>query len=49
MAEVFFFIAAIGAVGEEGGAVNTYGDVARLPVDEIIPVADTVKIRPDPE
>jgi thiamine biosynthesis protein ThiC len=29
--------------------IREHGDVAQLPVDEIIPVADTVKVRPDPE
>jgi Protein of unknown function (DUF4242) len=30
-------------------AIRKHGDVADLPVDEIIPVADTVIVRPDPE
>jgi hypothetical protein len=29
--------------------IREHGDVARLPVDEIIPIADTVVVRPDPE
>lgn len=35
------------ATSEE--AIRKHGDVARLPVDEVIPVADTVVVRPDPE
>jgi thiamine biosynthesis protein ThiC len=30
-------------------AIRKHASVAELPVDEIIPVADTVIIRPDPE
>jgi hypothetical protein len=30
-------------------AIRKHGDVARLPVDEVIPIADTVVVRPDPE
>lgn len=30
-------------------AIRKHGDVAQLPVDEVIPVADTVLVRPDPE
>ena len=30
-------------------AIRKHGDVARLPVDEVIPIADTVLVRPDPE
>jgi hypothetical protein len=30
-------------------AIRKHGDLADLPVDEIIPVADTVIVRPDPE
>jgi hypothetical protein len=30
-------------------AIREHADVAELPVDEIIPIADTVIIRPDPE
>jgi hypothetical protein len=30
-------------------AIRKHADVAELPVDEIIPIADTVIIRPDPE
>jgi Protein of unknown function (DUF4242) len=30
-------------------AIRKHGDVAELPVDEIIPIADTVIVRPDPE
>jgi hypothetical protein len=30
-------------------AIRKHGDVARLPVDEVIPIADTVIVRPDPE
>lgn len=35
------------ATGEE--AIRKHGDLARLPVDEVIPIADTVIVRPDPE
>jgi hypothetical protein len=35
------------ATGEE--AIRKHGDVADLPVDEVIPIADTVITRPDPE
>ena len=30
-------------------AIKKHGDRAELPVDEVIPVADTVVMRPDPE
>ena len=30
-------------------AIRAHADAADLPVDEIIPVADTVLVRPDPE
>jgi thiamine biosynthesis protein ThiC len=30
-------------------AIRKHGDAAQLPVDEVIPVADTVLVRPDPE
>ena len=30
-------------------AIKKHAEIAELPVDEIIPVADTVVIRPDPE
>jgi Protein of unknown function (DUF4242) len=30
-------------------AIRKHGDVAKLPVDEVIPIADTVIVRPDPE
>jgi hypothetical protein len=30
-------------------AIRKHGDIADLPVDEIIPIADTVVVRPDPE
>jgi hypothetical protein len=30
-------------------AIRKHASVADLPVDEIIPVADTVVVRPDPE
>jgi hypothetical protein len=30
-------------------AIRKHAEVAELPVDEIIPVADTVVVRPDPE
>jgi Protein of unknown function (DUF4242) len=30
-------------------AIRDHGDPADLPVDEVIPVADTVIVRPDPE
>jgi hypothetical protein len=35
------------ATSEE--AIREHGELADLPVDEVIPVADTVIIRPDPE
>jgi Nickel responsive protein SCO4226-like len=35
------------ATSEE--AIRKHSDVARLPVDEVIPIADTVVVRPDPE
>ena len=30
-------------------AIQTHADNAELPVDEIIPIGDTVLVRPDPE
>lgn len=30
-------------------AIRKHGDLADLPVDEVIPIADTVLVRPDPE
>ena len=30
-------------------AIRKHADVAELPVDEIVPIADTVIVRPDPE
>ena len=30
-------------------AIRKHGELADLPVDEVIPVADTVIVRPDPE
>ena len=30
-------------------AIRKHGDLAQLPVDEVIPIADTVIVRPDPE
>jgi hypothetical protein len=30
-------------------AIRKHADLADLPVDEIIPIADTVVVRPDPE
>ena len=35
------------ATGED--AIRKHGDLAQLPVDEVIPIADTVIVRPDPE
>jgi hypothetical protein len=35
------------ATGEE--AIRKHADLADLPVDEVIPIADTVIVRPDPE
>ena len=35
------------ATGEE--AIRKHAELAELPVDEVIPVADTVIVRPDPE
>jgi len=35
------------ATGED--AIRKHADLAELPVDEVIPVADTVIVRPDPE
>ena len=29
--------------------IREHGDLAGLPVDEVIPIADTVIVRPDPE
>ena len=30
-------------------AIREHGNAAQLPVDEVIPIADTVVVRPDPE
>jgi thiamine biosynthesis protein ThiC len=30
-------------------AIRKHGELADLPVDEVIPIADTVIVRPDPE
>jgi thiamine biosynthesis protein ThiC len=30
-------------------AIRKHGEIADLPVDEVIPIADTVIVRPDPE
>ena len=30
-------------------AIRRHGELADLPVDEVIPIADTVIVRPDPE
>jgi sporulation protein YlmC with PRC-barrel domain len=30
-------------------AIRDHGDLADLPVDEVIPIADTVIVRPDPQ
>ena len=30
-------------------AIRKHGDLADLPVDEIVPIADTVIVRPDPQ
>ena len=30
-------------------AIRQHAEVAELPVDEVIPVADTIVVRPDPE
>jgi thiamine biosynthesis protein ThiC len=35
------------ATSEE--AIRKHGEAASLPVDEVIPIADTVIVRPDPE
>ena len=35
------------ATGED--AIRRHGELADLPVDEVIPIADTVIVRPDPE
>ena|SRR5215216_2713840 len=35
------------ASGED--AIRRHADLADLPVDEVIPIADTVLVRPDPE
>jgi hypothetical protein len=35
------------ATGED--AVRKHADLAELPVDEIVPIADTVIVRPDPQ
>jgi len=35
------------ATGED--AIRKHADLADLPVDEVIPIADTVIVRPDPE
>ena len=34
------------ATGED--AIRKHGDLAKLPVDEVIPIADTVVVREDP-
>lgn len=34
---------------ESPDAIRAHADAADLPVDEIVPVADTVVVRPDPE
>jgi hypothetical protein len=34
---------------ESPEAIQRHADAAELPVDEVIPVADTVIVRPDPE
>jgi Protein of unknown function (DUF4242) len=34
------------ATGED--AIRKHGELADLPVDEVIPIADTVKVREDP-
>lgn len=31
------------------GAIRKHAELAELPVDEIIPIADTVVVRPDPQ
>ena len=33
---------------EESGELGAHADAADLPADEIVPVADTVIVRPDP-
>jgi Protein of unknown function (DUF4242) len=33
---------------ESPEAIRAHGDAADLPVDEIVPIADTVVVRPDP-
>jgi Protein of unknown function (DUF4242) len=33
---------------ESPGAIRAHADAADLPVDEIVPIADTVVVRPDP-
>ena len=33
----------------DADALNKHADLADLPVDEVIPIADTVVVRPDPE
>jgi thiamine biosynthesis protein ThiC len=35
------------ATGED--AIRKHAEIADLPVDEVIPIADTVIVRPDPE
>jgi hypothetical protein len=35
------------ATGDD--AIRKHADLADLPVDEIVPIADTVVVRPDPE
>jgi hypothetical protein len=35
------------ATGED--AIREHADRADLPVDEVVPIADTVIVRPDPE
>jgi uncharacterized protein DUF4242 len=34
--------------GESPEAIRAHADAAELPVDEVIPIADTVIVRPDP-
>ena len=34
---------------ESPEAIRAHADAADLPVDEVVPVADTVLVRPDPE
>jgi hypothetical protein len=35
--------------GVDEDAIRRHGELADLPVDEVIPIADTVIVRPDPE